>query len=98
MTPLTVLTGIIMGSAFTIALGLGMVLLVFLILSGEHPRLAAEYGTLLRSFGMFFTLALLASYAFLGVLRRRPWRWYALAGTWALIFSIGLYYWPEPVG
>jgi hypothetical protein len=95
MSPLAVFTGIIMGSAVTIALGLAMVLVVFLILSGEHPRLIAEYGTLLRSFGLFFVLALCASSAFVGQLRRHAWRWYAQAATWLAIAGIAVYYWPD---
>jgi hypothetical protein len=95
MSPLAVFTGIIMGSAFTIALGLAMVLVVFLVLSGEHPRLAAEYGSLLRSFGLFFLLALSAACAFLGQIRSRPWRWYAQVATWVTIAGIALYYWPD---
>jgi hypothetical protein len=95
MSPLTVFTGIVMGSAVTIALGLAMTLAVFMILSGQHPQLTREYGTLLTSFGLFFALALAAAYAFVGVLRRRTWRWYAQAATWVLIAAIGLYYWPR---
>lgn len=95
MSPLAVFTGIVMGSAVTIALGLAMVLVVFVILSGEHPRLTAEYGTLLRSFGLFFVLALCASSAFVSQLRRHSWRWYAQAATWAVIAGIAAYYWPD---
>lgn len=95
MSPLAVLTGIIMGSAVTISLGLAMVLVVFMILSGEHPRLTAEYGTLLRSFGLFFLLALCAAYAFVGQLRRHAWRWYAQSATWIAIAGIAVYYWPD---
>jgi hypothetical protein len=95
MSPLAVLTGIIMGSAVTISLGLGMVLVIFMILSGEHPRLTAEYGTLLRSFGLFFLLALCAAYAFVGQLRRHAWRGYAQAATWIAIVGIAVYYWPD---
>lgn len=94
MSPLTVLTGIVMGSAVTIALGLAMTLAVFLILSGQHPRLSREYGTLLVSFGLFFALALAAASAFVGVLQRRHWRWYAQAATWLMILAIGFHYWP----
>lgn len=97
MSPLAVFTGIIMGSAVTIALGLAMVLVVFLILSGEHPRLTAEYGTLLRSFGLFFVLALCASSAFVAQLRRHSWRWYAQAATWLAIVGIAAYYWPDAI-
>lgn len=95
MSPLTVLTGIVMGSAVTIALGLGMVLVVFLILSGSHPRLAAEFGSLIRSFGLFFALALLASYAFIGQVRVRSWRWLAQGSTWLMVVLIAWYYWPR---
>lgn len=95
MTPLAVFTGIIMGSAVTITLGLAMVLVVFLVLSGEHPRLAAEYGTLLRSFGLFFVLALCAAYAFVAQLRHHAWRWYAQGATWLAIAGIAAYYWPD---
>jgi hypothetical protein len=90
-----VLTGIVMGSAVTISLGLAMVLVVFVILSGEHPRLAAEYGTLLASFLLFFVLAMVAASAFVGQLRRRPWRGYAQLATWIVIGGIALYYWPD---
>ncbi len=95
MSPLAVLTGIIMGSAVTIALGLAMTLAVFLILSGEHPRLAAEYAMLMKSFALFFLLAMVASYAFVGVLRQRSWRWYAQAATWLIITGIAAFYWPR---
>lgn len=95
MSPLAVFTGILMGSAVTIALGLAMTLAVFLILSGEHPRLAREYGTLLTSFALFFVLALAAAYAFVGVLRHRRWRWAALAATTFMVVAIGSYYWPR---
>jgi hypothetical protein len=95
MSPLAVFTGIIMGSAVTIALGLAMVIAVFLLLTGEHPRLADEYGTLIKTFGLFFALALVASYAFVGLLRQRPWRWYAQAATWLTIAVIALSYWPR---
>lgn len=84
-----------MGSAVTIALGLAMTLAVFLILSGTHPRLAHEYGSLLTSFGLFFVLALAAAYAFIGVLQSRSWRWYAQAATWLMILAIGFHYWPR---
>ena len=95
MSPLAVLTGIIMGSAITIAVGLAMVLVVFLLLAGEQPRLASEYGDLLASFAQFFVLAVLASWAFLGALRGARWIWLAQAATWLAIAAIGIHYWPR---
>jgi len=37
MRPFTVLIGILLGSAASITIGLGTVLIVFLVLAGEHP-------------------------------------------------------------
>jgi hypothetical protein len=95
MSPLAVLTGIIMGSAVTIAIGLAMVVVVFLSLGGEQPDLNREYGHLMTSFGLFFALSMVSSYAFVGVLRERPWRWRAQAGMWLVIAGLVLYYWPR---
>jgi hypothetical protein len=94
MSPLAVVTGIIMGSAVTIAIGLAMVIVVFLSITGEEPDLAREFGHLSVSFGLFFVLALVSSYAFIGTLRRRAWLWHAQAATWLGVAAIAWYYWP----
>ncbi len=95
MSPLAVLTGIIMGSAVTITIGLAMVIVVFLSLSGDQPGLAREYGHLLASFGLFLGLALVSGYAFVGALKRPRWLWPAQGATWAAIAAIAWYYWPR---
>ena len=95
MSPLAVLTGIVLGSAVTIAIGLAMVIVVFLSLSGDHPELAREHGHLLTSFLLFLGLSLISGYAFTATLRQRRWLWYAQAGTWASIAVIAWYYWPR---
>jgi hypothetical protein len=95
MSPLAVLTGIIMGSAVTISIGLAMVLAVFLMMGGEYPALTREYGPLLSSFGLFLCLAFSASYAFVGVLRHTRWRWYAQGGTWLLMAGLAWHFWPK---
>jgi len=94
MSPLAVLTGIIFGSAVTIVIGLAMVVVVFLAMSGEQPGLARETGPLLRSFLLFLALAFVSGYAFVGLLRQRPWRWVAQGGTWITIAALAAYYWP----
>ena len=40
MRPFTVLIGIVLGSAASISFGLGTVLIVFCVLTGEHPELS----------------------------------------------------------
>ena len=95
MSPLAVLTGIIMGSAVTISIGLAMVLVVFLLMAGDYPALAREYGALLSSFLLFLTLAFVSAYAFLAVLRQTRWQWYAQAATWLTIALLTFHYWPK---
>ncbi|HEY4647382.1 MAG TPA: hypothetical protein VIH25_14010 [Steroidobacteraceae bacterium] len=95
MRPLTVLIGIIMGSSVSIALGLGMVLIVFLILGGERPQLREEFRPLLTAVTLFTVLSGLALAAFLGNLRQRSWRRVALAGLWGGLLLVGWFYWPR---
>jgi len=95
MRPLTVLIGIIMGSSVSIALGLGMVLIVFLILGGERPQLREEFRPLLTAVTLFTVLSGLALAAFLGNLRQRSWRRMALAGLWGGLLLVGWFYWPR---
>jgi hypothetical protein len=95
MTPLAVLMGIIMGSAVTITIGLALVLCVFLLMSHDYPSLVREYGPLLQSFFLFLALAFVSSYGFMGVLRERPWRGWAIAGTALNVAWLAWHYWPR---
>jgi hypothetical protein len=95
MRPLSVLIGIIMGSSVAIALGLGMVLIVFLILMGERPELKAEFRPLMLGIMLFSTLSALSVASFVGSIRQRPWRRMAMAGLWSALFVIGWIYWPR---
>ena len=95
MRPLTVLIGIIMGSSVAIALGLGMVLIVFLILRGERPELRAEFRPLMLGIVLFATLSALSVASFIGSIRERPWRRMAMAGLWSALLVIGWIYWPR---
>lgn len=95
MTPLAVLVGIIMGSAVTITIGLALVLAVFLLMSHDYPALAREYAPLLQSFFLFLVLAFVSSYAFMGVLRLRPWRYRAVGATLLTVAALAWHYWPR---
>jgi hypothetical protein len=95
MRPLTVLLGIIMGSSVAIALGLGMVLIVFLILLGERPELREEFGPLMLGIVLFAVLSALSVASFMGSLRERPWRRVAMAGLWSAMLVVGWIYWPR---
>lgn len=92
MQPLTVITGILLGSAASIALGLAVVLLIFLILSGEHPRLAAEFPSLLVSTAIFIAMTAICAASFLSLVKELRWRWAAQAAMWIALALIALYY------
>lgn len=95
MRPLTILLGILMGSTVTIAFGLAMVLIIFLILGNEATALQAERGSLLTSIAVFIPLAAISVASFLGDIKQKPWRRLALAGLVAGIGVVAWVYWPK---
>jgi hypothetical protein len=94
MGPLGFLTGVVMGSAASIALVLLMVVVIFALTAGGQPAVGREYPGLLVSAGLFAALAGLAAAAFVGLQRRRTWRWPAQAALWLGLVLAGWYYWP----
>ncbi len=94
MRPLGFLTGVILGSAASIALVLLMVVVVFAFAADGTSAIGDEYPGLLASAGLFGVLAGAAAAAFAGLQRERPWRWAAQALMWLLLAAIAGYYWP----
>jgi hypothetical protein len=94
MRPLTVITGIMLGSSLSIAFSLGAVLIIFSIIGGEHPRLEREFGPLLTSFGMFSVMTVVSAASFYALVKHHPGRWFAQGLMWAGLVAIGFYYWP----
>ena len=96
MRPLTVLLGIVMGSAVSVAIGLAMTLIVFALLPEASDRVAAEFAPLGRLFLLTGAFAALASASFYGELRERRWRYWthaalasaALLGCWQIYRQI----------
>jgi len=94
MGPLGFLTGVVLGSAASIALVLAMVVVIFAFSAGGQPALGREYPGLLTSAGLFTVLAGLAAAAFVGLQRERAWRWAAQGAMWLALALVGWYYWP----
>lgn len=94
MGPLGFLTGIVLGSAASIAAVLVMVMVIFLAVSADHPALLDEYRPLLRAVLLFGVLAAVAGAAFIGLQKRRSWRWAAQGLMWAMLAGIAWSYWP----
>lgn len=94
MNPLTVVTGILLGSAASISAGLAVVLFIYFLLSGEHPRLRAEFGSLAASTVIFLAMTAICAASFIGLAKQRRWWWIPQAGMWAALGLVVLYYLP----
>lgn len=95
MRPLTVLIGIVLGSAASITFGLGAVLIVFCVLAGEHPDLSREMPQLVGGLIAFAVLTAVSAGSFLGQVKARPWRVWAHLATAACLGALVLLYWPR---
>ncbi len=94
MRPLGFLTGVVLGSAASIALVLLMIAVIFAFSASQEPAIGQEYPGLLASAGLFAVLAAAAGAAFVGLQRERRWRWMAQAGMWIVLAAIAWHYWP----
>jgi hypothetical protein len=93
MRPLTVLTGIVLGSSAATTFGLGATLIVFLVLSGEVPEYRSELPLLARYLVIFVGLTALAAVSFIGLARNRPWRRWAQLAMWGSLAGLAALYW-----
>ncbi len=94
MKPLTVLLGIVAGSAVALAVSLGMTGIVFLLLPEYSARLTSERLPLLVGLAWSWSLALAAGASFLGEIRSAAWRRPVQAVLVAILVALGWRYWP----
>jgi hypothetical protein len=94
MHPLTVVTGILLGSAVSIAVGLAVVMLIFFLLAAEHPQLGAEIGALVTNTVIFLALTAICAASFISLVKEFRWWWIAQLGMWATLGVIVFYYIP----
>ena len=95
MRPLTVLLGIIMGSAVALAVSLAMTGIVFLLLGDYAARLQPERLPLLKGLAWSWSLAIVAAAAFYGELQLRRWRGGAQALLLLLLGLLAWVFWPR---
>jgi hypothetical protein len=93
--PLAALIGFVMGSSVALLAGLIMTLLVFLLLPDLHDRLSVEFRPLLVAIAWAVLLSATSVAAFLGQIRKLPWRTGAALATAAAVLVVGWYYWPD---
>lgn len=94
MRPLTVITGILLGSSFSIAFSLAAVLIIFTVLGDDYPRLSHEYGPLLASFSIFTAMTLISAVSFYTLVKHHAARWPAQIAMWAGFVATTWYYLP----
>ena len=94
MRPLTMITGILLGSCLAISVSLALVLVVFLVLGDDYPRLQHEFRPLLISMIIFLGMTIISAGSFYSLLIRHPWRFLAQGLMWLGLAATVSYYWP----
>lgn len=92
MRPLTVLTGIVLGSSAATTFGLAATLVVFAILRDEHPQFRGELPLLAAYVAVFAGLTGLAALGFIGLARERPWWRWAQGALWVALAALAAVY------
>ena len=95
MRPLTVLIGIIMGSALSLAVGLLLTWLVLLFMPEHAERFAGEQAPLGKAIALFTALAAISATSFYAELRLLTWRHAAHLSTLAILGLAAWVYWPR---
>lgn len=93
MKPLTVITGIILGSCLSIALSLAAVMLMFFVLGEEYPRVVHEFGALTTSLGIFTCMTAISAASFYSLLIGHRYSALAQLTMWLGLALTGLYFW-----
>lgn len=94
MRPLTVITGIVLGSCVSISVSLGAVLFIFLVLGDDYPRLDSEFSALVNSLLIFSAMTVISGLSFYSLVIRHRWRGTAQILMWLGVAATGTYYWP----
>lgn len=94
MRPLMVINGVLLGSSLSIALSLGMVLVVFLIIGSDAPRIESEMRPLTLSMLIFLSMTIISAGSFYTLAVGHRWRKFAQALLWLGFAGTVWYYWP----
>ena len=92
MRPLTVLTGIVLGSAAAATFSLVATLVVFVFLIDDNPQFRSEMPMLTLYTAASVLLTGVAAISFMGEVRERPWRPWSQVAMWGLVAALGAAY------
>ncbi|MDP2325653.1 MAG: hypothetical protein Q8N51_16735 [Gammaproteobacteria bacterium] len=84
-----------LGSLFSIAFSLSIVLLIFGLRQGQDSRYALELPELATATVLFSLISVVSALAFLGSLRGTSWRHWAALSLAVGLIAVGFYYWPD---
>ena len=88
------INGILLGSCLAITVSLALVLIVFLFLGDDYPRLQHEFRPLLISMTIFLGMTIISAGSFYSLLTRHRARIAAQAAMWLGLAGTVWYYWP----
>jgi hypothetical protein len=94
MRPLAVITGIIAGSCLSITVSLAAVLVVYLVLGDDYPRVRHEFGPLLASLCLFLVMTAISAASFYALLTNHRLVRLSQVALWAGIAATTWYYLP----
>lgn len=94
MRPLAVITGVLMASSGAIAMGLAVVVLIYLIIGTDEPQVRREIPTLLLNSAIFLCYTALAVAAFYAQVKAKSWAPTAVAVMVAALAALVWYYLP----
>jgi len=94
MRPLTVITGILLGSCLAITVSLAAVLFVFLVLGDDYPRVQHEFKPLLSSMLIFLGMTMICALSFYVLLINHAARWWCQGLLWSGLAATVWYYLP----
>ena len=94
MRPLTVITGILLGSSLAITVSLAAVLVIFLFLGDDYPRVQHEFDSLVSSVGIFLGMTIICGASFYSLLINHAARYWAQLAMWSALAATTWYYLP----
>lgn len=94
MRPLMVVNGIMLGSSLSIAVSLALVLIVFLVIGEDYPRVRQETGALLVSMFIFIGMTIISAASFYTLAKNHPFRKLAQGLMWLGLSATAWFYWP----
>lgn len=94
MRPLMVINGVLLGTCLSIFMSLLLVLIVFLVIGQDHPRIQDEIRPLIHSMLIFFGMTTISGGSFYTIAVNHRLRWWSQGLLVLGLAACVAYYWP----